>query len=412
MKTRILFVDDETLVLEGLQRMLRSMRAEWDMVFVGSGAKALELMAQNPFDVVISDMRMPGMNGAEFLAEVLKRFPKTVRLILSGHADRDLVLKCVGTTHQYLSKPCQPDELKAAVMRASNLELSLRDQSLRQLVSRLDRLPSIPALYVQIVEKLQDPDIGVDEIGSIVAKDLAMTAKILKLVNSAFFGLGHQISSPGEAVSYLGMETIKSLVLSVHAFSQFSSAKLGQFSIDALWIHSQQTAGLAKEIARMEDSEHKLLDDCFVAGLLHDTGKLVLASNFPSQYDQVLEMDRSGQLPLLAAGKGIRSKPCRCRRLPAWLVGIAGPGRRGHCFASSALQLSLPALQSPDRGPCRQRSSQFPPSRSAKSFHRRIGLEVLGHAGPGGAPGALARGRLGQSSTSTNLIHELENPFC
>ena len=301
MKKRILFVDDESLVLEGLQRMLRSMRAEWEMAFVGSGSKALELMAQAPFDVVISDMRMPGMNGAELLAEVLKRFPKTVRLILSGHADRDLVFKCVGSTHQYLSKPCQPEELKAAISRASNLEQSLRDQNLRQLVSRLDRLPSIPALYVQIVEKLQDPEIGLDEIGDIVAKDMAMTAKILKLVNSAFFGLGRQISSPAEAVSYLGVETIKSLVLSIHAFSQFASARLGSFSIDSLWVHSQQTAGLAKEIARMEDADNRLVDDSFVAGLLHDTGKLVLASNFPEPYDQVLQAGMSGTAALLAA---------------------------------------------------------------------------------------------------------------
>ena len=105
MKKRILFVDDETMVLEGLHRMLRPMREEWEMVFVESGAQALDLMSQAPFDVVVSDMRMPRMNGAQLLAEVLKRYPQTVRLILSGHADRDLILKCVGSTHQYLAKP-------------------------------------------------------------------------------------------------------------------------------------------------------------------------------------------------------------------------------------------------------------------------------------------------------------------
>jgi HD-like signal output (HDOD) protein len=277
------------------------MRAEWEMAFVDKGAKALELMAQTPFDVVISDMRMPGMNGAELLAEVLKRFPKTVRLILSGHADRDLVLKCVGSTHQYLSKPCQPDELKAVITRAGDLDQSLRDQSLRQLVSRMDRLPSMPSLYVEMVDKLQDPEIDVEDIGEIVTRDMAMTAKILKLVNSAFFGLGRQISSPAEAVSYLGMDTIKSLVLSIHAFSQFASARFGAFSIDALWAHSQNTAGLAKELARMENAEQKVMDEAFVAGLLHDTGKLVLASNFPQQYEQVLQAGRSGTLAALAA---------------------------------------------------------------------------------------------------------------
>jgi YesN/AraC family two-component response regulator len=189
-KKRILFVDDEALVLDGLQRMLRPMRSEWEMRFVSSGAKALELMDQTAFDVVISDMRMPGMDGAELLAEVMRRFPKAVRLILSGHADPELVLKCVASTHQYLSKPCQADELKAAITRAGELKLSLRDQNLRQLVSRMDRLPSMPSLYVKVVDKLRDPRIALDDIGDLVAKDLAMTAKILKLVNSAFFWPG------------------------------------------------------------------------------------------------------------------------------------------------------------------------------------------------------------------------------
>lgn len=281
--------------------MLRPMRAEWEMAFVESGAKALEMMDQAPFDVVISDMRMPGMNGAELLAEILKRYPKTVRLVLSGHADRDLVLKCIGSTHQYLSKPCEPEELKSAITRAGDLEQSLRDENLRKLIARMDRLPSIPSLYVEIVERLRDPQTDLEEIGGIVAQDLAMTAKILKLVNSAFFGLGRQISSPAEAVSYLGVDTIKSLVLSIHAFSQFADSKFKGFSIDALWVHSQQTAGLAKETARLEQGGQKLMDEAFVAGLLHDTGKLVLASNFPAQYDQVLEAGQAGSLALLTA---------------------------------------------------------------------------------------------------------------
>lgn len=301
MRKRILFVDDELAVLDGLQRMLRPMRAEWDMLFVNSGVKALDLMSQAPCDVIISDMRMPGMNGAELLAEVLKRFPQTVRLMLSGHADRDLVLKCVGATHQYLSKPCRPEDLKAAITRACDLQESLRDQNLRHLMARMERVPSIPGLYIKIVEKLEDPEIPLQEIGDIVAKDIGMTAKILKLVNSSFFGLGREISNPGEAVAYLGVETIKSLVLSVHAFSQFETAPLGVFSIEALWQHSQSTAGLAKAIACMEVAEPKIIEEAFVAGLLHDIGKLILAANFPSQYDQALEMRRAGTLALVTA---------------------------------------------------------------------------------------------------------------
>jgi putative nucleotidyltransferase with HDIG domain len=301
MKQRILFVDDEPMILDGLKRMLRPMREEWEMVFAGSGIEALELMSQTPFDVVVSDMRMPQMNGAELLAEVLKRHPQTVRLILSGHADKDLILSCVGSTHQYLAKPCRPDDLKAAIRRASDLHQSLKDKGLRQLISCMERVPSMPLLYVQIVEKLEDPEVGLDVIGDIIGKDLGMTAKILKLVNSSFFGLAREISSPAEAVSQVGAEMIKSLVLSLHAFSQFEATATGGFSIDALWQHSQNTARLAQAIARMEDSEQKLVDEAFVAGLLHDIGKLVLAANFPREYGRIGKIGREGSVPLVTA---------------------------------------------------------------------------------------------------------------
>jgi HD-like signal output (HDOD) protein len=300
-KKRILFVDDESMVLQGLQRMLRPMRNEWDMSFVESGAQALELMAQAPFDVVVSDMRMPGMNGAELLNEVMKRHPKTVRLILSGHADQDLILKCVGSTHQYLAKPCDAETLKSTLLRATALEASLKNERIQKLVAQIDRLPSIPAIYTQIVEKLQDPEAGLDEVGAIISRDIGMTAKILKLVNSAFFGLRREVSGPAEAVAYLGLDTVKSLVLSLHAFSQFEDVKIPGFSLPALWNHSMETASFAKGIAAAEQAEGKLRDECFVAGMLHDAGKLVLACNFTEQYGAVVRLTNEKNFTMLAA---------------------------------------------------------------------------------------------------------------
>lgn len=301
MKKRILFVDDEQMVLDGLQRMLRPMREEWDMAFTSSGKEALGLMSQAPFDVVVSDMRMPEMNGAQLLAEVLHRYPHTVRLILSGHADKDLILKCVGSTHQYLAKPCRADDLQAAIARAGELNDSLKDKGLRQLVSCMQSVPSMPKLYLEIVKKLEDPEIGLDAIGDIIGKDLGMASKILNLVNSSFFGLAREISQPAEAVSHLGVETIKSLVLCVHVFSQFEPNKSAGFSLERLWTHSQNTAGLAKAIACMEDADQKVIDESFVAGLLHDVGKLILAANFPAEYGRVLQAGRTGSVSLVAA---------------------------------------------------------------------------------------------------------------
>ncbi len=299
MKKRILFVDDEAMVLEGLQRMLRSMRAEWEMEFVESGEAALGLLDQKPFDVIVSDMRMPRMNGAELLAEVMKRHPSTVRLILSGYADKDLILKCVGSTHQYLAKPCDAESLKATIERASNLEDSLHNERLKTLVCQMNHLPSIPTLYMQVVEKTSRAETSLEEIGRLIGQDIGMTAQILKMANSAFFGLRRQLSSVEEAVAYLGLDTIKSLVLSIHAFSQFEKAERGAFSIEALWGHSLQVASFAKRIVKLEGQEAKAAEEAFTAGMLHDIGKLVLAVNLPKEYAEATRLALSGlELPL------------------------------------------------------------------------------------------------------------------
>lgn len=301
MKTRILFVDDEDLALRGLSRLLHSMKGEWEMEFLDSGEKALKRMETAPFDVVVSDMRMPGMNGAELLNEIMKRYPKTVRLILSGYADRELILKCVGSTHQYLSKPCDADALKMTVRRAAELERTMKTETLRKLVTRCVDLPSVPAVYSEMVEALQNPETDVGTIGDIVIKDGAMTAKILKLVNSAFFGLGHKISDPNDAVAYLGTDTIKSLVLFANAFEEYERIKLNGFSVETLWGHSLMAARAAKMVAMSEDVERKVADEAYVAGLLHDIGKLVFAANLAEDYQKALDLAREKKITLAAA---------------------------------------------------------------------------------------------------------------
>lgn len=284
MKRRVMFVDDEPMVLHGLRRMLHGMRSEWDMVFAASGAEAISIMAQSPADAVVSDMRMPGMNGAELLNRIMQDWPRTVRIILSGHADQEMVLRCVGSTHQYLSKPCEPEALRSVLTRAFDLKTAIRNERLQQLAAKMDRLPSVPALYVEIVEKAKDPEVSIEEIGAIISRDIGMTAKVLHLVNSAFFGLRREISTPEEAVTYLGLETVRSLVLSLHAFGQFESPRMKGISLEALWNHSLQVAVAARKLATLEESGRKMGDGAFVSGMLHDNGKIILAYNFPDEY--------------------------------------------------------------------------------------------------------------------------------
>ncbi|MBX3745118.1 MAG: HDOD domain-containing protein [Verrucomicrobiae bacterium] len=283
MKTRVLFVDDEPLILQGLQRMLRSQRHEWDMTFVESGDEAMARMDQQSFDVVVSDMRMPGMDGASLLNRVRERHPETLRFILSGHADQDMVMRCVGSTHQFLSKPCDPDALRTTIERARRLAGTLHGDALGRLVGRLEHLPSLPSLYVEIVDRLRDPEVCTDDVAAVVAKDVAMTAKMLKLVNSAFFGLGRPIASPAEAVSYLGIETIKSLVLTMHAFAQYEGTSVPAEFMGQLWSHSLEVAGAARTIAGAEAAGRHIEEEAFGAGMLHDVGKLILMCNVPDE---------------------------------------------------------------------------------------------------------------------------------
>lgn len=288
MKRRVLFVDDEPRVLQGLQRMLRSMRNEWEMSFAEGGHKALDMMAENPFDIVVSDMRMPGMDGAELLKHVMEKYPQTIRIVLSGHSDREMILKSVRTAHQYLSKPCDAETLKATVGRASSLRELLASEKIKQLVSKIDSLPSLPDLYMKMMDELQKSDSSVKKVGDIIQQDIGMSAKILQLVNSAFFGLPRQISDASQAVSLLGLETVKALVLSVHVFSEFPQTKMEGFSPNTLWKHSLTVGNFAKQIFQEESNDSNFIGYALTAGLLHDVGKLVLVTSFPDVYEKII----------------------------------------------------------------------------------------------------------------------------
>ena len=287
MKKRILFVDDQPNVLEGMGRMLRDMRYQWDMRFAVGGPDALGVMAAEPFDLVVSDMRMPVMDGLQFLTEVRAKYPNVIRVILSGYADQLLIMRSVGVAHQYLSKPCDAEMLRSTLTRAIGLRTLMADESITRLVGQMDTLPSLPALYSEIVQELQSSDASIRRVGEIIAKDLGMTAKILQLVNSAFFGIRRRVSNPADAATYLGLETIQSLVLSFKAFSMFPTP-VRDNSLTTIWSHSLATAALAKRIAEGEHAGKSEADESFTAGLLHDLGRLLLANNLPKQYGDVI----------------------------------------------------------------------------------------------------------------------------
>lgn len=295
-KTGVLFVDDEPSMLRVLKMSLRPMANSWDINFANSGEEALALCEKRSFDVVVTDMRMPGMNGAQLLNHVVRRHPQAARIVLSGYSDLSEVVNCIGLTHQFLEKPCSLDDLKACVSRAADAKNALPNENLRKIIGSLKSLPSLPEIYLEMVEALQAPNTSTQRIAEIASKDPAISAKLLQLCNSAFFGISRKVSSVAEAVQLLGVGIIQSLAMAVPIFSSFSRAKCPAFPIDRVWDHSLETAVIARRIADQTLNDELLSEQAFCAGLLHDVGKVILADNLSETYGILAKERRESRL--------------------------------------------------------------------------------------------------------------------
>jgi HD-like signal output (HDOD) protein len=280
----ILFIDDDPEIISSTKRLLHAQRQKWSVTLAASGAEALQRLATEEYDVIVSDIRMPGMSGMDLLQYVRAHFPKMVRIALSGHADRNTSLLVSGLAHQYLAKPCDMETILGAIQQALFTGSLVPDENLRALISHLQTVPSQPEAYLQIVAELKKEAPSIGTVGKIIARDASMSAKILQLVNSAFFGLPQTVIDPTQASVLLGLDTVRDLVLTIGIFSQFDVGRLTRLSLGNIWDHSQRTGGLAKAIAQTQSADKKQISDAYIAGLLHDVGKLILADNLPQQY--------------------------------------------------------------------------------------------------------------------------------
>jgi HD-like signal output (HDOD) protein len=320
----VLFVDEDPRVLQGLRRMLHAESRDWRMHFAGSGREAWTYLEREPFDAVVTEWRVADMDAAALLAGVMERHPQAARIVLSAEINPEASLKAVRCAHQFLAKPCDAGALKAALASACVLNRLIRENHLKALLAQLETLPSQPELYAHVLAEIQSPNPSFRRVGEVIARDAGMTAKILQLVNSAFFGLARRIGSPQEAVALLGYDTVKALVLSAKIFSQFDQRRMNRLGLEELWRHSLTAAMCARTIGTVENLSCKALDEAFAAGILHDVGKLVLAQNFPERYAEVLKRAQ-------APGSRLWEMEAECfgashAELGAYLMGLWGLG--------------------------------------------------------------------------------------
>jgi len=319
---RILFVEDDSLMRQLYTMMLAPESAQWETALAPDGKTALTLLRESVFDVVVSDLQMPGMNGIELLTEVRQLYPQISRIILSGLSNQAEAANTLNCTHLFIPKPFELKTLKSALNRIHGLDAYLKDEKLRRLAGRMRTLPSFPTIYLEIVKAVESPGSGIDDIAAIIAQDPGITVKLLQVANSAAFGLQETISDPAQAVQQLGLSTVRSLILSAQVYASFNCQPLPCFSADALWSHLNRCADLASRIMRCEHADPGDTEDAYTAGMLHDIGQLMLANSLPAEFEKALLLAESEKIPLPDAEMEIFG--ATHTGLAAYLLGLWG----------------------------------------------------------------------------------------
>ncbi len=276
---KILFVDDEIRVLEALERSLEMIvDDDWQLEFVNSGAAALARMAEEDFDVVVTDMRMPGIDGAELLARARELAPRTVRIVLSGQMEASNALRAMERAHQILGKPCRAELVLDVLRSSTRFRTMLDDEPFRRAVISIDRLPAAPSTYREIQAELARSNASAATVAAIVAKDPGLTARMLQVANSPFFGGARRIDDVRNAISRLGLQMISALALG--AIFDESESSSHELDLGALARSGLHTATLTARLAPSE-GQH-----AYLAGMLSEVGRVVFAVTDPRRFDR------------------------------------------------------------------------------------------------------------------------------
>jgi HD-like signal output (HDOD) protein len=281
-----LFVDDQRILLNAVERVIRREAKNWEAIFSNSASSALETLEELPIDVIVTDIRMPGMDGVELLSIIKEKHPNVIRFILSGYSSNDRTMEAVRVAHQFFLKPFSTREIIEGLDLTHSLYKRIRNPGLQGIISSIDRLPTPRRIFYEISQLLNDPDVSLESISDTISRDTGISGKILQIVNSAFFGQSHRITDIQEAVNILGIETIRSLILIVGIASDNKEILGGIISIDLYSNHCLEVARIAKWIA---SKLRYCLDDqntLFTIGLLHDTGRLIMLKKYAEVYTQ------------------------------------------------------------------------------------------------------------------------------
>ncbi|CAN5829792.1 HDOD domain-containing protein [soil metagenome] len=240
--------------------------------------------------VVVSE---PAIDGSDqgFLDWVRESYPATLRLLVVSDPRRSSSLAATTSAQQVMLASDRDDVLAAAIARMSTVRELTHNPAIAQVVGNVDRLPTVPRVYTQLTKATTKATAGAAEIARIIETDPGMSLKVLQLANSAFFGMTRRITSIQQAVTVLGFEVLKSLVLSAHVFSSMGPPTR-EFSLDKFQVYSLRIARIVRRF--LPDRS----DDAFAAGLLHDIGRMIIGLRMPRELSRIQQRSQETNEPI------------------------------------------------------------------------------------------------------------------
>jgi HD-like signal output (HDOD) protein len=282
---KILFVDDETNILRSLQREF--IDTEYEIYLASSALEGTKILEAENIDIVVSDYKMPGINGIEFLRIVMKQSPATCRVILSGFVDEYSVLKALssGLVSAYIPKPWETEALHKEINHCFLTRHILRNTEILKTVNSIENIPTLPDVYNKLVRAVEE-ERPYNEITLIISRDIASTTRLLRIAGSAYYHLDKDISVE-RALSYIGINALRQLVLfaSLADGAQWSNAR--REHLQSISVHSVLVNYGLYELYKIE-FERPLPEHYTSIGITHDIGKVIMLGHLSDRFEAVV----------------------------------------------------------------------------------------------------------------------------
>jgi HD-like signal output (HDOD) protein/CheY-like chemotaxis protein len=290
-KFSILVLDDEEPILDSVRVVFKN--DNYDITVFQKAEDALLFMKQHPVDIIISDVRMPGMSGFEFLNFAAHVAPEAVRVVMHTLGDKSLAMVAIQKelAHYFIIKPWIDHKFRNAVEEILQQRIDARAKELNFLLSSFTELPSAPKFHEKLNALLANDDKYLRLIIEEVERNPALVAKLLRAANSVFYGSRKIISSVNDAIRFIGVEYVGSLVIAVEAFYEIcvkSNEDLSGF-IETCWHDAVKRAELSKLIAMQWDAkcDPRVV---YITSLLQDIGYVARLCEKPVLYKRYMEL--------------------------------------------------------------------------------------------------------------------------